>query len=325
MEQSPTLGHAGSMKNPDPICTFDVADAATPAPLDLSVPDGVTYRWLHFDLNDEGFAPWAQANLPDVVASALLAPATRPRCQTIETGLLLNLRGVNLNPGADADDMVSLRLWVTENLIVSARLRKIFAIDDIRKSMDRDPPKTPGEFLHHLSENLTRRISEASIALDEKTDELDETVELGTLQPKSLLDLMQFIHRLHRYVRPQRDALLHLARVDLPWLRQAQLNISETANQTLRISEELDSAHNRLRSIRDHLDAVQTAKMGRNSYVLSIVAAIFLPLGFLTGLFGVNVAGMPGTTWAPAFWVLTLGTIVLGGGVAAILRWAKWL
>ena len=41
-------------------------------------------------------------------------------------------------------------------------------------------------------------------------------------------------------------------------------------------------------------------------YVLSVIAAVFLPLGFLTGLLGINVGGMPGADNAAAFWLVCL-------------------
>ena len=42
-------------------------------------------------------------------------------------------------------------------------------------------------------------------------------------------------------------------------------------------------------------------QMNSRMYLLTIVAALFLPLGFVTGLMGVNVAGIPGTEHPGAF------------------------
>jgi zinc transporter len=56
-----------------------------------------------------------------------------------------------------------------------------------------------------------------------------------------------------------------------------------------------------------------------------VVAAIFLPLGFLTGLFGVNVAGMPGTEATIAFWLLTGASVVSGIALFVVFKYSKWL
>ncbi len=70
------------------------------------------YRWLHFDLNDEAFEPWAFEKLPEVVVRAFLQKETRPRCEIYDQGLAMNLRGINITPKESPEDMVSLRVWV---------------------------------------------------------------------------------------------------------------------------------------------------------------------------------------------------------------------
>jgi zinc transporter len=65
-------------------------------------------------------------------------------------------------------------------------------------------------------------------------------------------------------------------------------------------------------------------RLERNGYRLSVVAAIFLPLGFLTGLFGVNVGGMPGVQSGHAFLLLCIGMAVIGVVSAAVMRWLRW-
>ena len=50
-------------------------------------------------------------------------------------GLLLTLRGVNLNPGADPEDMVALRLWVEPDRVISIRHRPVMAVNDLRERL----------------------------------------------------------------------------------------------------------------------------------------------------------------------------------------------
>ena len=50
---------------------------------------------------------------------------------------------------------------------------------------------------------------------------------------------------------------------------------------------------------------ILAGKLNKNMYVLSVISAIFLPLGFLTGLFGINIGGIPGVEDPNAFWVFS--------------------
>ena len=57
----------------------------------------------------------------------------------------------------------------------------------------------------------------------------------------------------------------------------------------------------------------------------TIVATVFLPLGFVTGLLGVNVGGIPGTDSA---WAFTILCLIVGGLTALevwLLRRVGWL
>ncbi|MDX1581213.1 MAG: CorA family divalent cation transporter, partial [Alphaproteobacteria bacterium] len=86
------------------------ARALSFADLESGVPPN---SWVHLDHHSPEVRAWLveKSGLDPLVCEALLAEETRPRCTPFGEGLVLILRGVNLNPGADPEDMVSLRLW----------------------------------------------------------------------------------------------------------------------------------------------------------------------------------------------------------------------
>ncbi len=315
-----------------PIAAFDVTPDGRATPLEGEAPGpepakGGAYRWLHFDVADPGLAGWVAEHLPAVAAAALLQAETRPRCDQHEAGLILNLRGINLNTGAETDDMVSLRMWVTEKLIVSARVRRVFAADDLRQAMVAGTgPASTADWLAALSKSLTDRIEEASLDLDDHTSALEDELMTGeAANPAALMPLRRQAIRLRRYVGPQREALDRLAQTDAPLVNAAErTRLREIANRTMRSVEELDAVTQRLQALQEHVHAQRAEAMTRNGFVLSIVAAIFLPLGFLTGLFGVNVAGMPGATWPWAFATLSAGMLLIGIALYILFRHLRW-
>ncbi|WP_458790094.1 CorA family divalent cation transporter [Yoonia sp. MH D7] len=314
-----------------PICAYDISTDGAVQPVGSSwagIETVAAYRWLHFDLNDPAFTDWAESHLPRIAAKALLQSETRPRCDATPEGMLLNLRGVNLNPGADVEDMVSIRLWVADGLIVSTRKYKIFAVDTIRADIDagKAPPNIAA-FLAALAFALTKRIETVSLALEEDADELEEQAFSPIKQDLSKLpDLRLKLIKLRRFVRPQSEALMTLAAGDV-WPHD-EINttyLRDTVNRNQRTIEELDATADRLSAIQEHLDMQAATSLGRNTYVLSIIAAIFLPLGFLTGLFGINVGGMPLIHSNFGFAVVAVGCTVIGIAVLLIFRALRWL
>jgi len=317
-------------KDITPICAFDVMPdgRAIPAPDTLpTASEQAAYRWLHFDLNDPNLKNWVGTHVSPIAGAALLQSETRPRCDIHEDGIILNLRVVNANPGQDADDMVSLRLWVSKNLIISARIRKVFAVDDLRQAAETGAaPGTVSGFLNQLTEAITARIEKTTVELGDATDQLEDEAEDSTQNDSpTLAQLRKSVIKFRRYIGPQREAMWAMVETETGiFNKAARLRLRETANRVTRSVEELDSIRDRLTVLQDHLATQHASLQARNSHVLSIVAAIFLPLGFLTGLFGVNVAGMPGIDWPYAFAALAGGTLVLGILVYAVLKQLKW-
>ena len=95
--------------------------------------------WVHLDYSSPESIAWLEeeSGLDEVVVSALISENPRPRSALMFDGLLVMLRGVNMNPGADPEDMVSMRLWINDKRIISTRRRKILSVQDISRSIDR--------------------------------------------------------------------------------------------------------------------------------------------------------------------------------------------
>lgn len=312
-----------------PISAYDLWDNGNASSSQDLAPTGPgRFRWLHFDLADPALPGWCRTHLPGIPGQALLQSETRPRCDQFEDGLILNLRAVNRNPGAETAEMVSLRIWATRHSIVTVRLRKTYAFDAIRAECAAGRgPASPGEFLNRLIGDLAHHTRDAVLDLTAETEALEELTEDGSLPgAEALRTPRRDVLKLHRYLEPQREALLNLQETGIPLFSEdEQLHLREAVNLFTLSAETLQSLTGRLAVLRDHTDAELARQMGRNSYALSVVAALFLPLGFLTGLFGVNLAGIPGAESPLAFAVLCLSLLVLGAGMLLMMRWLKLL
>jgi zinc transporter len=310
-----------------PLWAFDMWEDGTARPASGPAPTGPgRYRWLHFDLSDPELQAFADAHLPEHAATAILQPETRPRVDPYADGLIVNLRGVNLNADGPVDLMVSLRMWATRGLIVTARKRRIFALEDIRAACEAGRgPESEGAFLADLVRGLAERARDVTLDLEARTAALEDAVdEDDEVHARALKPLRRTVLRLRRYLEPQSEALCRLLDLDTPVLDPVDHpDLREGVNLVTLADEALESLSARLYALADHIDAQTALRMTRNSYVLSIVAAVFLPLGFLTGLFGVNLAGMPGTAHPAAFAVLALATVGVGAITLLVLRWLR--
>lgn len=287
--------------------------------------------WIHLDADHEAVLKWLteKSGLSPLVTEALLEVGTRPRSVVHESGVLAIFRGVNCNPGADPEDMVAMRMFVTEQRVITMRRSRLMAVQDIHESLRAGSgPTTAGEFFVCVVDRITERIGEIVADIEDRVAEVEDTivsVQSAELRPR-LAELRRQSISLRRYIAPQRDMLARLVHERIAWLSEPdRVLLREIAERTARYVEDIDAARERALIAQEELNNRLSEQMNRAMYTLSIVAAIFLPLGLLTGLLGINVGGIPGTESPWAFLVVTIFLFVLAIVLIAWFKKLKWL
>jgi len=279
--------------------------------------------WLHLNRKNPHSVSWLRdhAGIDPIACDALLAEETRPRSVTLGEGMLLILRGVNLHPDADPEDMISVRLWVDAHRVISLRQYRVMAVRDVREDIEAGRgPADAGELIVRLADRLLERMGPVLEALDERIDDIEEQLveaptgemryRLGGLRRRAIL--------LRRYLAPQRDALSRLQFEAVAWLgERPRGRLREIGDRLLRYVEDLDAARERAAVVHEEIVARLSEQMNRTMYLLSLVACIFLPLGLVTGLLGINVSGIPGSHYRWAF-AIVCGLLV---GLAGVQVW----
>jgi len=287
--------------------------------------------WVHLDVNDNASRLWLteDSGLDNTVVESLLAEETRPRSHSTDQGLLTVLRGVNTNPGEDQEDMVSVRLWIEPDRIFSTRRRRLLSIVDTRDSLEKGiGPETSGGFLAALTGRLADRIGDFVDGIEDDVGAAEE--QLGNQDQATFRPVISALRRkiasVRRFLAPQRDALDRLYRQPGLWFSNTEIHdMREEADRITRYLEDLDLARERTMVLREEFLAQLAQEQNSRMYVLSVVAAIFLPLTFVTGLLGMNVGGLPGLESPRGF----LGSVVIMITAAVALlfffRRKKWL
>ncbi|NQV58869.1 MAG: zinc transporter ZntB [Alphaproteobacteria bacterium] len=296
---------------------------------DLNPTDG--FVWLHLDRNVSKACRQAveAIGLDNVFADALLAEETHPRVVASANGLLIILRGVNTNPGSQPEDMVSLRMWIEQNRVISVRIRPLGSVRDIRDRIEvGQGPKSTGDFLVMITDRLVERMGPVINGLSERLDHLEDSID--TLSPRDargeLRDIRHQAIMLRRHLAPQRDVMGRLQMENQPWLLPEQkIELREVASATARYVEELDAVRERAGVVHDEMVTLASEAMNRTMYMLTLVATIILPLSFVTGLLGMNVGGIPLAETKPGFWLVTGTLFAIGILIVVLFRWLKWL
>lgn len=315
------------------VCAYELDGRGGSRPLnwqDIDTP-AAGPRWIHLDFTQPHAREWLRrsSSIDRIIVDALLDEDSRPRSVRHGKGMLVILRGVNLNPGADPEDMVSIRIWIEKDRVVSTRRRKLLSVARLREAMAQgEGPRDAGDFLVLLTQYLGERITPVIDALDEEVEEAEQAFARNEAVPYSgeFSAFRRQAARIRRYLAPQRDALERLSRdADSLFAGDEMSAFREEADQITRALEDLDLVRERAILAQEELLGRLANEQNRRMYVLSLVAAIFLPLSFLTGLMGMNVAGLPGTEDPAAFALLSLFMIGVAILIVILFRWRKWL
>lgn len=295
------------------------------------LPHDTGLAWFHLNYTDPQARGWLLRSglLSTPVAESLLDEETRPRVLHHGEGLLLTLRGVNLNPGAEPEDMVSIRLWIEDGRIISTRKRQLKSVNSVQAMIGAgEGPRSSGEFLAMLLKLMTENIGEVIGTLEDQMAEVEEQIveHHGAKARASLADLRRQAIALRRYLAPQREALSRLTTERVPWMSpDDHFRIRETTDELIRHIEDLDAVRERAALAHEEFVNHATEQLNRRMFMLSVVTVIFLPLGFLTGLFGINVGGIPGSASQWGFAAFCGGVALAGAGIFLIFKRSHWL
>lgn len=318
------------------ICAYDLdgqggAEALTwEAVVSQSGPSRRT-RWVHLNRREEATRSWlvGDSTIDPLVVDALLMEDTRPRATAFADGLLLNLRGVNLNPETNPADMISVRMWIDGGRIISTRFPRIMAIQDVRDRLAAGSgPTNQGDFIIMLARLLMDRMEPVIDSIDDQLSEVE--TQMLDAPEASLRSQLSRLRRttitLRRHVASQREALSQIPALDFAWLSERnRIEARELLDRITRYVEELEGLRDRAGLAQEELANQLAERMNRNMYVLTIVAGIFLPLGLLTGLLGINVGGIPGTENPLAFAFVCALLVALLVVEVMFFRRLKWL
>ncbi|CAI3789063.1 Zinc transport protein ZntB [Pseudomonas sp. MM227] len=289
--------------------------------------------WLHWDRSHPQTRDWLRRNsgLSEFSCDLLLEENTRPRLVPLpDDELLLFLRGVNLNPGAEPEDMVSVRIFAQAQRIISLRLRPLRATDDLLEQFAAcKGPKTASELILYLAQHLTEKVQalveDLSDIVDMEEDKLDAD-ERYTPEHGSILQLRRRAAGLRRFLAPQRDIFGQLARNKVPWFVDDDADYwNELNNSLTRYLEELELARERVGLVLEAEDRRQSERMNRTMYRFGIITGIFLPMSFLTGLLGINVGGIPGSDSPYGFTIACALMVAVALGQWLLFRRLRWV
>ena len=287
--------------------------------------------WVHLCRNQPGVAEWLEElDIPEPTRELLVSDKSRPRAFREGNTLVATLRGINFNSGAEPEDMLSIQMWCDGKRLVTLRKQPLQTPRHVLRMIDRREagPNDCGALITEITEAMITRMNRAIVDMNDHLTQLEDRDHEDNAE--AMLEKISIIRRnclgLKRHMGPMHEALEAISRYAPHWFEDHdRREIAESIDRLRRYLEDLDISKESAVVLMDDIRGRSIARNERTNYLLTIVAAIFLPLGFITGLLGINVGGVPGMDDPMAFWIVVgmCSAILL---VQLLLFWKwKWL
>jgi zinc transporter len=290
---------------------------------------GPGFVWVHLEsVGEPDLSLLDGQDVPEVAANALVATETRPRCDRIDEGAIVNLRGTASEGVEYADRLVSIRMWVRRGKVNSLTRMPLAATEAIKAQMHAGLILDPGDLVAAYAREISRELDPVVADLGDTLDDCETELE-----GRNVYRLRSVITRIRseaitfrRFVVPDRDALQTLAQLGFDWLADDdRLHIREAADRFARMAEELEAVRERSALLHEQLTDLRAEELDQRGLYISVVAFIFLPTTFITGLLGMNVDGIPFAHFHWAFWGVVGFCVLLAVGVLAWFGKRHWL
>ena len=286
--------------------------------------------WLHFSLADVRAKKWISSyeRIPARAREILLDSDLHIRLEHVERGFAGILGDLHFDFDGDPDRLGEIHLFVDESLVVTARLHPLKVVDQLRLELRRgmavtSTPRPVIQFIEDFADVVATVIASQSDLVDHVEDKilkdrfLREGGELGGVR--------RLLARLRRHMNARRSALTQVAHRPLAWWSQDDTSDLPRAIERLdRIALDLESVQERARLLHEEIAGRTAEATNHNLYIVSLLTAIFLPITLITGIFGMNVGGLPwveestGFLWVFGIMILTAVTSLV------LLHWRRF-
>ena len=288
--------------------TIQLRSSLNPESDDGATAQGVA--WIDLDVADDEGRQWlaSQSGLDDAIITRLLEPAPSTYWRRFGQGLHFHAHTAVLGGDGSTVTTVDFGVWLEAGRILTVRQGKVPALDGAKEACSKGVgPSSPWALIAFvLSEGLSR-MEQLLHDLNATLDQLEDEVLTEGREPPihRIAELQKRLVYARRFRAPLASMVSFISSQPGSAIDDALrdelegiVNVVSQHQELLGLS--IDRASALQGQIRDQLaDSMNTA-----TYRFTWVATVFLPLSFLTGLLGINVAGIPGDHDPVAFWLV---------------------
>ncbi len=260
-------------------------------------------------------------NIHPLVLEDILNTHQRPKLEEYDDYLYCVLKGIALAEGRFGVEYEQISILILNNFVFTFKEKQDKLFEPVKRRLRASKGHFRSQGADYLSYVVLDTIVDSYFTLQDSLDEIVDLIEeeLLTDPTTETLTNIQTVKRELIYVRrsvsPLRELLNAILRSESPLLQEKTLiYFRDISDHVLRISEAIESTRDMVAGLLDIYITGISNKMNEIMKVLTVFASIFIPLTFITGIYGMNFEYMPELKWKwgyPLLWVTFLAIPVM--------------
>lgn len=280
-------------------------------------------------LSSPQFKHWLQAHLDAAAAEGLTAADQHARCTVVDDKALVVLRILRSRSDPEELSKQTMSIWLEKNrVIIASKLALTELINIAQWQKSKHAPLSPADLIARMGTRAADRIEPLVEHLGDMLNSIEDEMMSNRDEHSrdKLTRLRRSVINVRRLLWPQRDVLNTLEIEDLSFLTaRDRAHLKEASARSARLGDELQVLAERAALIHEQVLDTRAERLNKTILVLTAATVVAMPMTVVSGLLGMNVAGIPFSQNPEAFWFVVVGLAVLGTGIVWFMRSRRWL
>ncbi|WP_274363456.1 magnesium/cobalt transporter CorA [Paenibacillus thermotolerans] len=229
------------------------------------------------------------------------------------------------------DEEIFLRavnIFLGKHFIITVTKQKVNELRSVKPILWEEEVNSPDRFLYHLADLIVDNYFLVGDRIEERIEKLEEDILMRTRKShlNEIIGLRSEILWLKKMLGPQKDVIGLLARKELRLIDGTlQKYFADMYENSLKVAESFDTFRDLMGNLREAYQSSIASRANEIMRVFTAVTTIFIPLTFITGIYGMNVESLPGVNLPHFDLTLILVMIVLAIAMFVYFRKKDWL
>lgn len=259
------------------------------------------------------------------VEDVLQEEEQRPKLEIHEGHYFIVINSIRFD-----DEEIFLRavnIFLGKHFIITVTRQKVNELRTVKPVLWEEEVDSADRFLYHLADLIVDNYFHVADRIEDKIEKLEEDILRHTRKThlNEIIGLRSEILYLKKMLVPQKEVLGMLARKELRLIDGTlQKYFADMHENALKVTESFDTFRDLMGNLREAYQSSIASRANEIMRVFTAVTTIFIPLTFITGIYGMNTT-LPGADWPHFGPIIIASMCVMAVGIFFYFRWREWL